>query len=120
VQGFAPVLAADLRRRTDDRVTYTTVGTGEQQLFIFNSGDGYDASRLLLAELLASWARDLPGHLVVGIPNRDFLIGFSDADPEILERVAQQIQADAAVREYGLTDQRFTLDGGEVRGYEWD
>jgi uncharacterized protein YtpQ (UPF0354 family) len=110
---------ANLRRRTE-QVKYTTVGDGEQQLFIFNSGDGYDASRLLLSEVLADWARVLPGNLVIGIPNRDFLIAFSDANPEILRAVAMQVQADAAGREYGLTDQLFTLVKGVVKEYSWE
>jgi uncharacterized protein YtpQ (UPF0354 family) len=109
----------NLRRRTE-QVKYTTVGAGEQQLFIFNSGDGYDASRLLLSEVLAEWARALPGNLVIGIPNRDFLIAFSDANPEILRAVAMQVQADAAQREYGLTDQLFTFVKGGVKEYSWE
>jgi uncharacterized protein YtpQ (UPF0354 family) len=110
----------NLRRRTHGQVDYRVTGEGEQRIFIFNSGDGYDATRLLLSDVLAAWARELPGHLVIGIPNRDFLIGFSDANPEILERIGQQIQADAAGREYGITDQLFTLDAAEVREYEWE
>jgi len=109
----------NLRRRTE-QVKYTTVGAGEQQLFIFNTGDGYDASRLLLSEVLAEWARVVPGNLVIGIPNRDFLIAFSDANPEILRAVAMQVQADAAGREYGLTDQLFTLVKGAVKEYSWE
>ena len=111
---------ANLRRRTVEQVDYVVVGEGEQRIYIFNSGDGYDATRLLLSDVLTSWARDVPGALVIGIPNRDFLIGFSDSNPDILERIAQQIQADAAGREYSITDQLFTLDGGEVREYEWE
>jgi len=111
---------ANLRRRTHEQVDYVVAGEGEQRIFIFNSGDGYDATRLLLSDVLAAWARELPAHLVIGIPNRDFLIGFSDANPEILQRIAQQIQADSVGREYGITDQLFTLDAGGVREYEWE
>jgi uncharacterized protein YtpQ (UPF0354 family) len=110
----------NLRRRTHEQVDYVTAGEGDQRLYIFNSGDGYDATRLLLGDVLATWARALPGNLVIGIPNRDFLIGFSDANPEILEQIAQQIQADAIGREYGLTEQLFTLESGQVREYEWE
>jgi uncharacterized protein YtpQ (UPF0354 family) len=110
----------NLRRRTVGQVDYVTVGEGEQRIFIFNSGDGYDASRLLLSDMLTGWARELPGNLMVGIPNRDFLIGFSDANSEILERIAQQIQADATGREYSITDQLFIFADGEVREYEWE
>ncbi|HEX5691022.1 MAG TPA: DUF1444 family protein [Roseiflexaceae bacterium] len=110
----------NLRRRTVEQVDYVVVGEGEQRIYIYNSGDGYDATRLLLSDVLTSWARDVPGALVIGIPNRDFLIGFSDSNPDILERIAQQVQADAAGREYSITDQLFTLDGGEVREYVWE
>lgn len=109
----------NLRQRTLGQVEYVTTGAGEQRLFIFNSQDGYDATRLLLSEILAEWARQLPGRIVIGIPNRDFLVAFSDANDEILRSVAMQIQADAAGREYGLTDQLFTFEGGQVREYEW-
>ena len=111
---------ANLRERTLQQVDYATLGEGEQRLFIFNSNDGYDATRLLLADVLAEWAGQLPGNIVIGIPNRDFLIAFSDANPDILQSVAQQIQADAARLENGLTDQLFTLAGGEIKEYEWE
>ncbi len=111
---------ANLRERTLQQVDYATLGEGEQRLFIFNSNDGYDATRLLLADVLAEWARQLPGNIVIGIPNRDFLIAFSDANPDILHSVAQQIQADAARLENGLTEQLFTLAGGEIKEYEWE
>ncbi len=110
----------NLRARTLERIDYTSAGAGVQRIFIFNSGDGYDATRLLLADVLAGWAREVPGRLVIGIPNRDFLIAFSDADPAILQGVAHQIQADSVQRAYGLTDQLFTLIDGEIREYVWD
>lgn len=120
LQELHDTAVANLRRRTGEESRYTTVGEGEQRLFIFSSGDGYDATRLLLTDVLAEWDRALPGRLVVGIPNRDFLIALGDANQDILRAVAAQVQADAAQREHGLTDQLFTLAGGAIRTYEWD
>jgi uncharacterized protein YtpQ (UPF0354 family) len=111
---------ANLQRRTEESVRYTAVGEGEQRLFIYNSGDGYDATRLLLTENLADWSRAVHGRLVVGIPNRDFLIALGDANQDVLRSVAAQVQADAAQREHGLTDQLFTLSSGAIREYEWE
>ncbi|MGQ9548627.1 MAG: DUF5688 family protein [Roseiflexus sp.] len=108
----------NLRRRTDEHAPYTMIGEGEQRIFIFNSNDGYDATRLLLTDILAAWARQVSGHLVIGIPNRDFLIALGDANPDILRSVAAQIQIDAVQRDHGLTDRLFTLIGGEVREYD--
>lgn len=108
----------NLRRRTDERTPYVKVGEDEQQLFIYNSNDGYDATRLLLTDILADWAKRVHGHLVIGIPNRDFLIAFGDANPDILRSVAAQIQIDAVQRDHGLTDRLFTLVGDQIREYE--
>jgi hypothetical protein len=58
--------------------------------------------------------------MVIGVPNRDFMILFSDADETILSNVASQIEADAAQQANGLTDRLFTLEGSEVREYVWE
>lgn len=111
---------ANLRRRTEARGNFTVAGEGAQHLIVWNSQDGYDATRLLLPDLLAGWRDQFPGQMVIGVPNRDFLIVFSDADRQILANVAHQVQLDAAQREHGLTDQLFTLVNGEVREYMWE
>jgi uncharacterized protein YtpQ (UPF0354 family) len=110
----------NLRKRTDDTGSYTATGEGAQRLIIFNTQDGFDATRLLLPDLLAELRGQFPGHMVIGIPNRDFMILFSDAEHTILANVASQIDADATQRANGLTDRLFTLDGGEVREYMWE
>jgi hypothetical protein len=68
--------------------------------------------------MLSEWARTLKGRMVIGIPNRDFLIAFGSANQDIVRSVATQVQADAAQRDHGLTDQLFTLAGGVIREYE--
>ncbi|MDW8147882.1 MAG: DUF5688 family protein [Roseiflexaceae bacterium] len=108
----------NLRRRTDERARYLMIGEGEQRLFIFNSNDGYDATRLLLTDILADWAKRVCGQLVIGVPNRDFLIALGDANPDILRSVAAQIQVNSIQRDHGLTDRLFTLVGGQIREYE--
>ncbi|NTV63179.1 MAG: DUF1444 family protein [Oscillochloris sp.] len=110
----------NLRRRTDEVGSYTTTGEGAQLLIIFNTQDGFDATRLLLPELLEGLRGQFPGRMVIGIPNRDFMILFSDADESILANVASQIEADATQQAYGLTDRLFILEGGEVHEYTWE
>jgi uncharacterized protein YtpQ (UPF0354 family) len=111
---------ANLRRRTTERGSHTTAGTDQQRLVILDAQDGFDATRLLLPDLIEALSGDMPGTVVIGIPNRDFLIIFSDSDRTILTAVAHQIQREAAERAYGLTDQLFTIEGGQVREYEWE
>jgi uncharacterized protein YtpQ (UPF0354 family) len=110
----------NLRQRTDDRGSYTVTGEGARRLIIFNTQDGFDATRLLLPDMLAGLRGQFPGRMVIGVPNRDFMILFSDADESILANVASQIEADAAQQANGLTDRLFTLEGGEVREYAWE
>lgn len=110
----------NLGTRTTQQVQFTTVGDGDQQLFVFNSGDGFDASRLLLSDVLAAWAEETPGTMVIGIPNRDFLVAFSDVDGDTLRSLAHQIQSDSAQRANGLTDQLFSFVDGQIQEYEWE
>jgi uncharacterized protein YtpQ (UPF0354 family) len=109
----------NLRQRTA-HTPYQTVGEGEQCLFIFNAQDGYDATRLLLPELLESWHATLPGRLVIGIPNRDFLVALSDSNRHTLAGILHQIQLDKVQHAAGLTDQLFTLADGRVCEYTWE
>jgi hypothetical protein len=110
---------ANLRQRTAQSAKVTAVGEGPQQLYIYSTMDGYDATRILLPELMEAWERQLAGNTVIGIPNRDFLIAFSDDDPGVLQAIARQVQLDSLGREHGLTDQLFALRNGRVEEYEW-
>lgn len=109
----------NLRQRSA-RSGYTTLGSGEQRLFISNTQDGYDAARLLLPDLLEPWALAFSGRLLIGIPNRDFLVAFSAADPTIAANVAHQIAHDVLQHPAGLTDRLFTLVAGEIYEYTLD
>lgn len=95
-------------------------GQGSQTLFIYATRDGYDAARILLTDVLSEWSALIPNNLVVGIPNRDFLIGFSDANPEILHRMAIQVAQDSYNLDYGLTDQLWTVKNNQILPYEYD
>ncbi|GAA5526949.1 DUF1444 family protein [Herpetosiphon gulosus] len=110
----------NLRTKTLKPGMAQVVGEGNQMLFIYSTSDGYDAARILLTDVLSEWADLLPGNLVLGIPNRDFLIGFSDANPEILQRIAMQIAQDAYKLDYGLSDQLWTIKQGQILIYEYD
>ncbi|MBC8161975.1 MAG: DUF1444 family protein [Roseiflexaceae bacterium] len=109
----------NLRRRTD-LVDAVSAGEDDQRLFMFSSGDGYDATRLLLSDVLQAWARNVSGNLVIGIPNRDFLIAFGDDDQDVVQNIAMQVESDSLQREHGLTARLFTLTDGQVREYDWE
>lgn len=93
------------------------LGSGKAGILIFNGRDGYDATRVLLPELLTAFAAQVPGNLVIGVPNRDFLIAFSDAEPSVFNRVRQQIEIDARTQAHPLSTQLLTLRDGQIALY---
>ncbi|MBV9791078.1 MAG: DUF1444 family protein [Chloroflexi bacterium] len=96
------------------------IGSGKGALLILNGTDGYDATRLLLTELFADFVARMPGNTVFGVPNRDFLIAFSDADPRVFSQVRAQIEVDAQTQSHPLTDQLLTLVDGQLQLYTPD
>jgi uncharacterized protein YtpQ (UPF0354 family) len=93
------------------------IGEGSASLLLFSSGDGYDATRLLVPELFAEFAETIRGTLVIGVPNRDLLIAFSDDDPRIFTRVQAQVETDARVGSNPLSAQLFTYRRGQLLLY---
>jgi uncharacterized protein YtpQ (UPF0354 family) len=87
------------------------------RMFIFSTHDGYDATRILLSPLLEHLAALVKGQLVIGIPNRDFMIAFGNADPLTVGKIGLQIKADSQARTYPLTATLFTFQDGELQVY---
>lgn len=103
----------NLRKRTSRRDT-KTYGMGDGTMVVCDSRDGFAATRILLPELMATWAERIPGRMLLGVPNRDFLIGFSDRDPEQATAMIQQVRRDAAQREGALTAELLMWHKGRV------
>lgn len=74
---------------------------GASKLLIDNFGDGYAATRAILPSRLEDWARRIDGDLVLGLPKRDFLIGFSRNHPNF-DQLQNQIHNDALEDVRGL------------------
>lgn len=106
----------NLRKRTSRRDT-KTYGMGDGTIVVCDTRDGFAATRVLLPELMATWAERVPGRMLLGVPNRDFLIGFSDRDPEQATAMIQQVRRDAAQREGALTAELLMWQKGRVVPY---
>lgn len=89
---------------------------GKVNLVIFQTMDGYDASRLLLPSLHERLKSYLGSPFLAGIPNRDILICFRN-DDEMVERLQQQIQTDFHQMPHQITDRLLlvTADGIAMR-----
>jgi hypothetical protein len=73
-------------------------------------------SRLLDLEAF-TWAGRIPGRMLIGIPNRDFLIAFSDRDPAHVAAIASQVRRDAAERDHPLCADLLLWQDERIRGY---
>ena len=80
---------------------------------LLNTGDGYDAARLLLGELHPQLAPELGGDFLVAIPTRDVFLAFPTGPEGFVGRVQQRIAHDYRKLPYPITDHLFlvTLDG---------
>ncbi|MEO6435706.1 MAG: DUF1444 family protein, partial [Tepidisphaeraceae bacterium] len=77
---------------------------GKVNLILFQTMDGYDASRLLLPTLHERLREHLGSPFAAGIPNRDILLCFRD-NAETVARLKQQIADDYKRMPHQVTDQ---------------
>jgi hypothetical protein len=108
--GHIPLTRSDLRRDFDDRldllderamaalsrrsteVPAESQGEGEERVLGYVSGDGLDASRALLTDLLRAMSEWIAGRAHVAIPSRDVLMVLGDADPRFLREGREEIE----------------------------
>ena len=90
---------------------------GEVNLILFQTMDGYDASRILLPTLHERLRSYLGSPFGAAIPNRDMLLCFRN-DDETVGRLARQVSEDYQQMPHQVTDQLMliTADGIAVRG----
>ncbi len=80
---------------------------------VFNTGDGYDASRLLLLHLHDQLCGDLGRTFMVAIPSRDVFIAFPCEPSELVTRLRRRVEVDYRKLPNPITSDLFlvTLDG---------
>jgi uncharacterized protein YtpQ (UPF0354 family) len=85
---------------------------GSINLILFQTMDGFDATRILLPTLHSRLREHLGSPFVAGIPNRDILLCFRD-DEETVERLKKQIADDYIKMPHPITDKLLlvTADG---------
>jgi uncharacterized protein YtpQ (UPF0354 family) len=76
---------------------------GKINLILFQTLDGYDASRVLLPTLNARLKEHLGSPFCAAIPNRDILLCFRN-DPDSVSRLRQQIADDFRTMPHQVTD----------------
>ena len=105
----------NLRLRTSSKLVQTQ-GIGDNTLIVCETNDGFAATRILLPDLIKTWQSRIPGKMLLAIPNRGFLIAFSDRHPE-KTAVVHQIREDFKSKEFPLTPDLFVWQLGQIREY---
>ena len=106
----------NLRLRVADHKVII-VGAQRERLITCETQDGYGATGILLPELMEKWAAQISGRMLIGIPNRDFIIAFSDQHPSGVETIAKQVRRDATKRQNPLLSRLLLWDNGTIREY---
>jgi Protein of unknown function (DUF1444) len=90
---------------------------GKMELILFQTMDGYDASRVLLPDLNEKLREHLGSPFAAAIPNRDILLCFRD-DEATVAHLRPQIERDFKQMPHQITDEILlvTADGIAVRG----
>ncbi len=91
-------------------------GEGADAMLVDQNADGYSATRVLIDDYIGFWAEQIKGELLIGIPNRDFMIGFRGDNPN-REAIAMQIGLDARTRENPLTSIVLAWRDGRIQEY---
>jgi uncharacterized protein YtpQ (UPF0354 family) len=107
----------NLRKRTKS-YKLQTHGSFYQTMISCETHEGYAAVQVLLPEIMEQWARRIPGNMLIGIPNRDFIIAFSEKNPVGISSLARQVSKDASSRKYALYGRLLAWRNGEIREYE--
>ncbi len=79
-----------------------------ERLAVMQTHDGYDAARILIPEIRRGLLQAILGRpdgtILVGIPNRDFLIAWpEEADEAVQAGIREQLQLDAQEQHHALT-----------------
>lgn len=110
--------ALDNLRRQVKTYDITAVGSMHELMLTCQTHEGYAAMHLLLPEVMDAWTRRIPGTMLIGIPNRDFIIAFSDRHPAGVQPLARQVQQDAKEREYALASRLLTWRDEQICEYQ--
>jgi uncharacterized protein YtpQ (UPF0354 family) len=85
-------------------------------LLAIQTGDGYDAARLLLPAMRNLAIEHLGEPCYAAVPNRDFLIMWSQSNPEEFQTLVRaQVRQDCESQPYPLTSTVFVVTEAEVK-----
>lgn len=107
----------NLQGLSQQGAAYYRLGLGEKTMLVWETFDGYDASRILLTRGLLEAAPLVAGNPVIGIPHRDYMVMFGDADPDFVIHMQERLREEFEAHPYPITSRFLTLVGGNLVPY---
>ncbi len=93
------------------------IGRGPRLTLVWESFDGYDASRILLTRSLFEAAALVEGNPVIAVPHRDYMVMFGDADPAFVEEMVERTREENNTHRYPISRRFYTLQAGTLSVY---
>lgn len=93
---------------------------GDAPLLAIQTGDGYDAARILIPEIRAGIINKLTGdedgEVYAGVPNRDFLIAWpTTVDESMHQQLSETLAMDAARQSHPLSERVLRISREKIR-----
>jgi uncharacterized protein YtpQ (UPF0354 family) len=85
---------------------------------VVNVQDGYDATRLALPSVRETFAEELGDVYLVGLPNRDFLIAFSERDEQTRAGIIRQVKHDFQRMNHPITPMIYRVRPDRIEATE--
>lgn len=108
----------NLQAHHESSGAFYQIGRGERAAVVWETFDGYDASRILLTKELNKMAALVVGTPLIAIPHRDYLVMIGDQDPEFVSETAERVREDFEAHSYPISPRFFTLADGNLTPYE--
>ncbi|OYP37522.1 hypothetical protein [Rhodopirellula sp. MGV] len=92
---------------------------GEVRLAVIQTGDGYDAARILIPEVRLQLIQELTGEptgeVYAAVPNRDFFIAWpTDIAPPIHAQLVETVILDSQRQSHPLSERIFRITGEKI------
>ena len=89
------------------------------QLILLRSGDGLDASRILLMDLHARLALTIQRPIMVGIPHRDLLVAADGSEPDQTQALQHFVSDQFRRAPHGITEQLFRVNATGSKDFSY-
>jgi uncharacterized protein YtpQ (UPF0354 family) len=112
VQDLLKEALTNLRSHHEQEGAFYQIGRGDRTALVWETFDGYDASRILLSQELNEMAAQVVGTPLIAIPHRDYLVMIGNTNAEFVTEMAERMREDFEAHSYPISGRFFTLIDG--------